>query len=287
MPAGSSIASSSGRNCEENKRKGQQILNNNLVPASRRPCLQKNTPKKYPAHQNQPLSDTGISLSTQARRTPNTTALVREASDDADEGGSNSDGDQEGSFCQEVIMAMDMKENGSMSCAYLSTAHGVLYLSEDITKADNDTAEQFIIHVQPTTVLASARAPERFLMFLEQQAACSTSGINHSMAHYAIYSSFIGNGGFILRHMQSSDFSIESATERLVNLAVDTAKAIFTTGINEGQIGVKDTGGNASHQDSQIFRTMRCGASINLNSHISVCLTYAYNSFPPDSHLLG
>lgn len=70
----------------------------------------------------------------------------------------------------EVIMALDMRDGGSMGCAFFTTSTGVLSLSEDLPLADSNTAEHFIVHVQPTTVLVSARAPEHLLEFLGKQA---------------------------------------------------------------------------------------------------------------------
>lgn len=94
--------------------------------------------------------------------------------------------ESEDSVVEEVIMAIDMKQNGIMSCAYFSTIYGSLYLSDDVAKADDDIAEQLLIHAQPTTVLASGRAPERFLIFLEKQAISSPSGESSSCKPWSL-----------------------------------------------------------------------------------------------------
>jgi DNA mismatch repair protein MSH5 len=65
-------------------------------------------------------------------------------------------------------MAIDMKNSSTMGCAYFSTTDGVLHLSEDIPMATLDVAEQFLFHVEPTTVLISARAPEEFQQYVEK-----------------------------------------------------------------------------------------------------------------------
>lgn len=78
---------------------------------------------------------------------------------------------------QEVIMALNMKENATIGCAYFNTLDSILYLSEDIPLANTDIAEQFLLHAHPTTILISARAPENFQEFLEKHANASQPGI--------------------------------------------------------------------------------------------------------------
>ncbi|KAM0245063.1 hypothetical protein ACHAP5_005735 [Fusarium lateritium] len=70
----------------------------------------------------------------------------------------------------EVVMAIDMKENSTIGCAYFSTTDGILYVSEDIASASMDIAEQFLIHVQPSSILVSSRAPASFRDHLEKLA---------------------------------------------------------------------------------------------------------------------
>lgn len=77
----------------------------------------------------------------------------------------------------EVIMAIDMKDNATIGCAYFNTRDSNLNLSEDIPMASLDVAEQFLIHAQPTTVLLSARAPVSFHDFLEKQANAPELGM--------------------------------------------------------------------------------------------------------------
>ena len=67
----------------------------------------------------------------------------------------------------EVIMALAVREKTTIGCAFFHTEEGVIYLSQEITGPTTDIAEQFIIHVQPTTIIVSARAPEDLVRFLE------------------------------------------------------------------------------------------------------------------------
>ena len=175
----------------------------------------------------------------------------------------------EGTVSHEVIMALNMKENSTIGCAYFNTLDSILYLSEDIPMANTDLAEQFLIHAQPTTVLISARAPELFREFLDKHANARQPGISPYLP-----STFIGLlmttdelcGSFILRGLQSSEFSAESAKERLVNLQLDSSMPA-TASFSAGVVGYED---DASRKESLAFKSMRCGGSIDLSSEVSV-----------------
>lgn len=68
----------------------------------------------------------------------------------------------------EVIMALDLRDGTTMGCAFFTAANGTLSLSEDMPMTDASVAEQFVIHVQPTTVIISARAPGDLLDLLKR-----------------------------------------------------------------------------------------------------------------------
>lgn len=71
---------------------------------------------------------------------------------------------------------------------------------------------------------------------------------------------------FILRGLQSSEFSPESAKEKLVNLQLN-ASSKSTAQFSAGIANYDD---DASCEESVVFKSMRCGGSINLNSQVSV-----------------
>ncbi|KAG5655045.1 hypothetical protein KAF25_000250 [Fusarium avenaceum] len=154
----------------------------------------------------------------------------------------------------EVVMAIDMKDNSTIGCAYFSTTDGILYVSEDIASASMDTAEQFLIHVQPSSLLVSARAPASFRDHLEKLATPEDA-----------------SGGVIFRGLQSSEFSIETAHERLVSLdshALSPTGIIFSTGDDDG--ANEETILGLSQPESRAFRSLRYGGCINMNSTVSL-----------------
>lgn len=67
----------------------------------------------------------------------------------------------------EVIMAIDMKDNGTIGCAYYVAIDEALFIQEDVPIAGVDFIEMLLIRVEPTTVLTSIRGPDRLIEFLE------------------------------------------------------------------------------------------------------------------------
>lgn len=67
----------------------------------------------------------------------------------------------------EVIMAIDMKENGSVGSAYYVAIDEALFLQEDVPMAGKEFVETLLLHVEPTTVLISLRSPDSLVEFLE------------------------------------------------------------------------------------------------------------------------
>lgn len=67
-------------------------------------------------------------------------------------------------------MAIDMKDNGTVGCAYYVAIDEALFLQEDIPLAGIDLVETLLIHAEPTTVLISIRSPDDLARFIESGA---------------------------------------------------------------------------------------------------------------------
>lgn len=81
----------------------------------------------------------------------------------------NSEGSDIYEHRPEVTMALDVHAAGStLGCAFFTSSTGLLELAEEITMADNEVIEQFIIHVQPTIILVSSRAPKWLLNHVKE-----------------------------------------------------------------------------------------------------------------------
>lgn len=75
------------------------------------------------------------------------------------------DGAPEGQ--DETILAIEMKENGNIGCAYYVARDEALFLQEDVPMAGLDFIETLLLRVEPSTVLISLRSPDNLVEFLE------------------------------------------------------------------------------------------------------------------------
>lgn len=67
----------------------------------------------------------------------------------------------------EIIMAIDMRDNGTVGSAYYVAIDEALFLQEDVTMAGIEFVETLLLRVEPTTVLISLRSPDSLVEFLE------------------------------------------------------------------------------------------------------------------------
>ncbi|KAI9171900.1 MutS protein [Paramyrothecium foliicola] len=161
---------------------------------------------------------------------------------------------------QEVIMAINLKNDGLLGCAYFTTANGTLSLLNHLPMTDTHAWESLIAHAQPTTMLVSARAPEPLMGFLE-------GGSTLEEADAAV-------GGFDLRVLPSAEFAYETACEKLINLDLHPSAA-GQAAMSEGREDFISHGIDAHsygdpHAESRHMKMIRFDALINLEDHLSV-----------------
>lgn len=160
-------------------------------------------------------------------------------------------------------MAIDMKENGTIGCAYYVALDEALFLLQDIPLAGIELVEMLILHVEPTTVLVSIRGPDVLIEFLEAGAQ-----------------DFMGNrnqeggirGAYILRTVGSVEFSYESAKSQLLALNFDSLRPqtmhFNTVTGNEAEAEVDMAGQRQG-------KLMRLATWIDLDSRFSIGCTGA------------
>jgi len=67
-------------------------------------------------------------------------------------------------------MAIDMKDNGTVGCAYYVAIDEALFLQEDVPLVGIELVETLLRHAEPTTVLISIRSPDTLVRFVESGA---------------------------------------------------------------------------------------------------------------------
>lgn len=78
----------------------------------------------------------------------------------------------------EVILAVDMRERGTIGCAYYVTREEKLCLMEDIKMAGLEIVDTLKLHAQPSLIIISTRSDEK----LEEHLAKDARGIDRGEA---------------------------------------------------------------------------------------------------------
>ncbi len=173
-------------------------------------------------------------------------------------------------------MALDMKPNGSIGCAYFTVATATLFLQEDTRINGFELVESLLFQEQPTSVIIPSRAPENFADFLDRQ---SREGIGQVCEGREA-------GGFTLHSAASSEFNTEVGKRALARLScLGSTKsdcALFTTAVRDiepdaGQDAEQDTYhgdrtpvSGPQDRSSEHITAMRLGTIVNLDNHAAL-----------------
>ncbi|KAI1373621.1 muts domain V-domain-containing protein [Hypoxylon crocopeplum] len=196
-------------------------------------------------------------------RPPSSRASVSSLSSHHEDNGSNSQADdmlssEDADALREIIMAIDMKDNGDLGCAYYVAIDEALFLLEDVAMSGLDLVETLLLHVNPTTVLISARVSEALANYLAKGA----QGIDGNRGDM--------RSAYILRNLNSTDFRYDAGKEKLLGLKLETPgrQSLLYTSVADDVVDENaDWGG---HENSRQGRLMRLGTSINLDSRLTI-----------------
>lgn len=179
----------------------------------------------------------------------------------------------------EIIMAVDLRDRGTIGCAYYVAREEKLCLMEDIKMAGLDIIDTLKIHAQPTVILISNRSDEKLEEHLSREARGIDRGDEASKLVPFVYCIALTNrilddifGSYILDSRPSSEFHHENAKNKLVNLelsADEVPNIIFTTPgdeltgkVAQGQLELAGLGRQG--------RLMRLAGWIDLDSRLTV-----------------
>lgn len=166
----------------------------------------------------------------------------------------------------QVYMALDMKNNSTVGCAYFVATTATMYLRDETRVVGLELVESIIFQAQPTAIIVPSRAPAVFVTFLERlRGEVGENGGGDDQER-----------GFVLRSVVSSDFNAEHGRQLLARLDFPdnrhTSSAIFTTAVDEteeynrtGDIRPERGEGSSSRNN-----LMNLGTFINLDDQVSV-----------------
>ncbi|PGH07736.1 hypothetical protein AJ79_06213 [Helicocarpus griseus UAMH5409] len=125
--------------------------------------------------------------------------------------GGNQEQSENEDLCQ-VVMAIDMKERGTVGCCYYVADEEKLYMLEDITSGGLEAIETLKLDVEPTLVLISTRADQSTGNLGQDGQGVNTETDEQFQLPYQVD----------VRPVQ--EFSFEAAKLKLSNLRLDTAR---------------------------------------------------------------
>lgn len=95
---------------------------------------------------------------------------------DPEDATSSPEREPESEPAEEIILAVDVRGNNSMGCAYYSTQSHALHLLNDMQSIGMDVLGSLVVQIQPTMVLTSFQAPESVVEFFDQDSQSAENG---------------------------------------------------------------------------------------------------------------
>ncbi|KJR82623.1 DNA mismatch repair protein MSH5 [Sporothrix schenckii 1099-18] len=165
-----------------------------------------------------------------------------------------------------VYMALEMKVNGTVGCAYYVSDTATVYLQDDTRVVGLELVESLLFQVRPTSIIVPSRAQGALVDLLDHLAGDNTdTGLGEDAER-----------GFKLRSVVSSDFNPGLGRQLLAHL--DDAKR-FKAGSAHFTSAVEDVEGNDSRdavpahlRDGRNTRNklIHLGTFINLDGQVSL-----------------
>ncbi|QSZ29053.1 hypothetical protein DSL72_003563 [Monilinia vaccinii-corymbosi] len=161
----------------------------------------------------------------------------------------------------EVVMAIELKERGTIGCAYYIAREERLCMTADISMAALDTIDTLKIHVQPTVILISTRCEETLEDHLQKDA----KGIDRGDANEIF-------GSYVLDSRPAAEFYYEAAKNKLASLDIEGARGAGMVLATPGD----DFTGDRNHDQAELSgagrqgRLIRLAGWIDLDSRLSI-----------------
>ncbi|KAI6871989.1 hypothetical protein KC338_g2308 [Hortaea werneckii] len=123
------------------------------------------------------------------------------------------DFDQDLDSLDEVVMAVNLTERGTVGCAYYAARTEKLYFMEDVKFGSADVVASLKLFVDPTVILVSTKCPEDVLDRLDPEMRdqrASVDGRSTDQTHLP----------YLLECRPGAEFSYDAAMNKLVNLRI-------------------------------------------------------------------
>ncbi|KAI0125765.1 muts domain V-domain-containing protein [Xylariales sp. AK1849] len=162
----------------------------------------------------------------------------------------------------EVIMAIDMKDNGKLGCAYYIVADETLFLLEDVAMAGVEIVETLLLYAKPTTIVTPARTSQ----VLTDLIAKGAQGADMDDVEGD------KRGAYVLRKVKTADFRYDSAREKLLSLQIQSQgdQTMLYRSVADEPADLYAGEDHEGQQGSIQAASMRLGTSVNLESRLTI-----------------
>lgn len=170
---------------------------------------------------------------------------------------------EESDSLDEVIMAVDLRDKGTVGCCYYVAREEKLYLMEDVKYGGIDVIGALKLHVMPTTILLSSRVDESVESYLNQDQGVHES-VNGDVERFHL--------PYILETRPSPEFYFEAGKSKLVNLRLGSDSEAHISFLAPGDTDIYehyvdgDEPGYTRHQG----KLLKLSARIDIESRLTM-----------------
>lgn len=179
----------------------------------------------------------------------------------------------------EVVMAIDMKERGTIGCAYYTAREEKLFMIEDMKLAGLEIIDILKLHAQPSIIIISTRSDEKLEEHLGREARSidrrddASEFAAHTVIELANNAPGNISGSYILDTRPSSDFNYVTGRNKLTNLELtcDGGFEIAFTVPGE-ELACKEVDNPHQGRSGRQGRLMKLAGRVDLDSRLTACL---------------
>ncbi|KAG8626256.1 hypothetical protein KVT40_005201 [Elsinoe batatas] len=176
--------------------------------------------------------------------------------------GLRDDQDLDDDSLQEIVMAINVKERGSVGCAYYVARDEKLYCMEDVKQGGPEIVDALKSFVSPTSIIVPFNLDESVLDLIDIQRNNVDGDGNHSEPPGLPYT---------VDFRVSGDFKYEAARDKLVNLRIGHRHGPRVTLMVPGDIAATDEPDDFGEETAnRVNNLLSLGCSVNVESHLSI-----------------
>ncbi|KAL8736313.1 MAG: hypothetical protein Q9166_000468 [cf. Caloplaca sp. 2 TL-2023] len=170
---------------------------------------------------------------------------------------------EEDDSLNEVVMAVDLRDRGTVGCAYYIAREEKLYMMQDVNSGGIEIIETLKLHGQPTVILLSTKSDESISTYLDPTGGSPDPAIENADGIASPY---------LLEIRPSPEFGYEAGKTKLSNirLANNTAPhmAFVTPGDAESYVDYMES--NEPDYTGRQGKLLRLSGMVDLESRLTV-----------------